>query len=267
MEQSAQHTVVGESVVITGQIRGDEDLLILGRVEGTIILPHQVEIDESAVVKADINAREIILSGIVVGNITATEGIRITASGRLIGNVTGANVVIEPGARVRGQVHAGQERPVASLAPAVPKAAQAVKPTPREVTREAPAPQAAAVATPPQPRPSASNQPSNTNNVSRATAPRVQALPPRRVATHPVGHATPTYVTAPIAARSSAPQRHVGHVSTHQHSTEQDLDAAEPGMAAPRMVSAGGLHTSGFADALDDDSKRFKKKIVVRKRD
>ncbi len=264
MEQSAQHTVVGESVVITGQIRGDEDLLILGRVEGTIILPHQVEIDESAVVKADINAREIILSGIVVGNITATEAIRITASGRLIGNVTGANVVIEPGARVRGQVHAGHERPVAALAPAAPKVAQAPKPAVREVPREV-AVQPIAAATP-QPRPSVSNQGSNTSNISRMAAPRVQSLPPRRAVTHPVGHATPTYVTAPIAARSAS-QRSIGHVATHHRPPESDLESGEPGMAAPRMVSAGGLHTPGFADALDDDSKRFKKKIVVRKRD
>jgi cytoskeletal protein CcmA (bactofilin family) len=263
MEQNAQHTVIGESVVITGQIRGDEDLLILGRVEGTIILPHQVEIDESAVVKADINAREIILSGIVVGNITATEGIRITASGRLIGNVTGANVVIEPGARVRGQVHAGHERQVAALAPVATKVTQIPKPAVREAPREPAAPHVAAAA--PQHRSSVTSQASNTSAVPRVAAPRIQSLPPRRMVTHPVGHATPTYVTAPIAARSVAPKRHVG-VSPHQQ-PQQDLDTDEPGIAAPRMVSAGGLHTSGFADALDDDSKRFKKKIVVRKRD
>jgi hypothetical protein len=85
--QSDQATMVGESIVITGNLTGDEDLIILGRVEGTISLSRTLFVSSNGIAKADIAVENAVISGIVVGNITATDSIQITETGRVRGQV------------------------------------------------------------------------------------------------------------------------------------------------------------------------------------
>ena len=116
--QSDQATMVGESIVITGSLTGDEDLIILGRVEGTISLSRTLFVSSNGIAKADIAVENAVISGIVVGNITATDSIQITETGRVVGDLNAPRVMITTGARVRGQVSAGEaqeaESPAAS---------------------------------------------------------------------------------------------------------------------------------------------------------
>src|SRR5688572_21342155 len=115
MADSAESTIVGESILITGNLHGDEDLTILGRVEGSISLSKTLNVAESGVVKAEISVRNAVVSGIVVGNITATDSVQVTESGRLVGDLKAPRVIITAGARVRGQIDMGNlEAPRAS---------------------------------------------------------------------------------------------------------------------------------------------------------
>jgi len=106
--QSDQATMVGESIVITGSLTGDEDLIILGRVEGTISLSRTLFVSTNGIAKADIAVENAVISGIVVGNITATDSIQITETGRVVGDLNAPRVMLTTGARVRGQVSAGE---------------------------------------------------------------------------------------------------------------------------------------------------------------
>src|SRR5688572_30186377 len=107
MADSTESTIVGETILITGNLQGDEDLTILGRVEGSINLSKTLMIAESGVVKAEIAVRDAIVSGIVVGNISATDSVQVTESGRLVGDIKAQRVIIVPGARVRGAIDMG----------------------------------------------------------------------------------------------------------------------------------------------------------------
>src|SRR5689334_8969357 len=100
-------TVVGQSILINGNLQGDEDLTVLGRVEGNISLTRTLHVEESGIVKADISVRNAVVSGVVVGNITATDSVEITDAGRMVGDIRAPRVIIVDGARFRGAVDMG----------------------------------------------------------------------------------------------------------------------------------------------------------------
>nr|MCU0701961.1 bactofilin BacP [Myxococcaceae bacterium] len=66
-------TVIGPSILISGKLTGDEDLTVRGRVEGELNLSKTLIVETSGIVKANVSVRNAIVSGVVVGNITATE--------------------------------------------------------------------------------------------------------------------------------------------------------------------------------------------------
>ena len=96
---------IGASITIIGDVTGDEDLTILGRVEGKINLPqHSVTIGPSGRVKADIHARFVSVAGEVHGNLIAGEQIVIRKTATMLGNLTAPRVGLEDGCCFRGSV-------------------------------------------------------------------------------------------------------------------------------------------------------------------
>jgi cytoskeletal protein CcmA (bactofilin family) len=112
-------TIVGENTVIKGALQGDEDLTIFGRVEGTINLSRTLIIEASGIVAADIDVQDAIVSGVVVGNITASNSVQITEEGRMVGDLSSPRVIIVDGASFKGHVDMGDlEAPVGERLPA-----------------------------------------------------------------------------------------------------------------------------------------------------
>lgn len=114
MQRDETATVVGESILITGELSGNEDMTVLGRVEGSIRLAKTLFVATDGIVKADVNVGNAVISGIVIGNVTASESVQITETGRLVGDLVAPRVVIVAGARVRGQVDMSGEQHGAS---------------------------------------------------------------------------------------------------------------------------------------------------------
>jgi cytoskeletal protein CcmA (bactofilin family) len=96
-------TTIGRSIVIDGEISGDEELVIQGTVKGKISLQH-LEVDNSGLVEADIDAGNIIISGQVTGNITASEKVELRPEGRMVGDIKAPRVLIADGATFKGNV-------------------------------------------------------------------------------------------------------------------------------------------------------------------
>ena len=101
-------TIIGESILINGNLNGDEDLAVRGRVEGTITLTKNLVIEATGVVKAEVQVKSCIISGALVGNVTATESIEITKEGRMVGDISAPRVVIVDGAGFRGRIDTGE---------------------------------------------------------------------------------------------------------------------------------------------------------------
>jgi len=98
-------TVVGRSIVLRGQLSGNEDLLIEGQFEGTITLEeHCVTVGTEGQVKAEIRARQVVILGSLTGNTTARDKIEIRRSGHVVGDLLAAAIAIEEGAYFKGSI-------------------------------------------------------------------------------------------------------------------------------------------------------------------
>ncbi len=106
---------IGKSVVIRGELTGNEDLYLDGDIEGTVDLrDHKLVIGPNGKIKATITAREVVLHGRVEGNVTANERVELKKSCTLVGDVSTQRIVIEDGAFFKGAIdikEAGQGKP------------------------------------------------------------------------------------------------------------------------------------------------------------
>jgi cytoskeletal protein CcmA (bactofilin family) len=98
------NTVIGSSIIIDGEISGDEDLVIQGTVKGRVVLKENLFVEESGVVEADIETNNVEVSGQVTGNILATEKVEITAGGRAVGDIKAPRILIADGAVFKGNI-------------------------------------------------------------------------------------------------------------------------------------------------------------------
>ena len=102
---AGQVAVIGRSIQINGDVKGDEDLLIEGDVSGTVELKnHSVTIGAEGKVQANIYARVINVEGATDGDLYASERISIRASANLRGNLVAPRVALEDGARFKGSI-------------------------------------------------------------------------------------------------------------------------------------------------------------------
>jgi cytoskeletal protein CcmA (bactofilin family) len=109
--------IVGENIHIRGSIEGDEDLVVRGRVEGSVRVTGAVTVEDGAWVAADIAAREVTVYGSVRGNISAVEQIEVTRSARIAGDAVAPNVIVEAGAAFRGRIEMGDPEALALESP------------------------------------------------------------------------------------------------------------------------------------------------------
>ncbi|HOX43378.1 MAG TPA: polymer-forming cytoskeletal protein [Myxococcota bacterium] len=96
--------VIGRSIVIDGEISGDEDLVIQGTVKGKIALKESLFVENSGVVEADIETQNVVISGAVTGNIRASERVEIKTDGRMVGDIKSPRILIADGAVFKGNV-------------------------------------------------------------------------------------------------------------------------------------------------------------------
>src|SRR6202044_1272316 len=97
--------VLGPGLTVKGQISGDEDLQIEGKVEGPIALKGQrLTVGSSGEIVSDGHAREVIVYGKVRGNLFAEDRVEVKKDGSVFGNITGGRVLIEDGAYLKGQI-------------------------------------------------------------------------------------------------------------------------------------------------------------------
>jgi cytoskeletal protein CcmA (bactofilin family) len=91
---------------VKGQISGNEDLLVDGKVEGPISVgEHRLTVGQDGHVTGGLAAREIVICGKVDGNQAVVgESIEIKKDASMIGNVTTRRIVIEDGAHFKGNI-------------------------------------------------------------------------------------------------------------------------------------------------------------------
>jgi cytoskeletal protein CcmA (bactofilin family) len=100
-----EQATIGRSVVIKGEVSGNESLYIDGRIEGTVnFAEHRVTIGRNGSVAANISAREVVILGKVQGNIQCSDRLDIRSEGSLTGDVVTQRISVEDGAVLKGSV-------------------------------------------------------------------------------------------------------------------------------------------------------------------
>jgi cytoskeletal protein CcmA (bactofilin family) len=128
---------------IKGEITGSEDLFIDGNVEGKVTFRNAVlTVGPNANVKADIDAREIVIRGRVEGKLDGSERVQIGSTAKVIGDIRSSRIAIEDGAEFRGKVEAGKAPSRPADNPPSKKSDNA-KPKDADASLEKPAPGAA----------------------------------------------------------------------------------------------------------------------------
>ena len=96
---------LGKTVMIRGEVKGNEDLIIDGHVEGAISLSeNRLTIGPNANVVADLAARDVLIQGKLKGNVVATGRVELRAGSAMEGDVKALRLAIEENAVFRGKV-------------------------------------------------------------------------------------------------------------------------------------------------------------------
>lgn len=98
------NTVIGNTIVVDGEISGDEDLVIRGTVKGKIVLKESLFIESTGVVEADIETQNVEIAGQVTGNIAASDKVELKADCRVVGDIRSPRILIADGASFKGNV-------------------------------------------------------------------------------------------------------------------------------------------------------------------
>lgn len=96
---------IGKSVVVKGELSGSEDLYLDGEVEGSIELrSHSLTVGPNGRVRANINAKDVVIHGKVDGNVRGSDRVELKKSAVLNGDVVTQRIVIEDGAFFKGSI-------------------------------------------------------------------------------------------------------------------------------------------------------------------
>ena len=109
-------TEIGSSIVVKGDITAHEDIVVSGRVEGSIAaLGQSVTVNAGAELVADIRARAIVVSGQVFGTMSADERIELGPTANVEGEITAPALQVKEGAVFEGKADTKRAAPKAGL--------------------------------------------------------------------------------------------------------------------------------------------------------
>ena len=146
---SRDAAVIGPSIHIDGDVRGEEDLLIEGEVSGTVQLKNNsLTIGPQGKVVADVYAHSIYVDGYLEGDLFGSERVHIRKSAQVKGNVTSPRVSVEDGAKFKGAIEMDPQaaQNVVGSRTAAPRSAPAQQAPAKPVIQQAPKPEQPAVA-------------------------------------------------------------------------------------------------------------------------
>ena len=103
-KESASGTIslVSQQIVVEGEIQGDENLHVDGRVKGSIRLNGDLFVGANGVVDAEVEARNVIIQGAMTGKVLAREQLEVQSTGRFNGESTAGSYEIREGAVFEG---------------------------------------------------------------------------------------------------------------------------------------------------------------------
>ncbi|MFV1985140.1 MAG: polymer-forming cytoskeletal protein [Thiohalomonadales bacterium] len=105
ISSTSSPATIGSSIYFKGELSGEEDFIIQGKVDGEIKLQkNNLTIGIDGVINANITARIIIVEGQLNGDLTGSENVIIRKTGNVLGNIISPRVTLEDGAKFKGSI-------------------------------------------------------------------------------------------------------------------------------------------------------------------
>ncbi len=102
---SPEQATIGRSIVIKGEICGAETLYVDGRIEGTINMPEsRVTVGRNGIIIATVSAREVVVMGKIEGDLIVGDRVDIRSDGSVTGDIHAQRLTIEEGAFLKGGI-------------------------------------------------------------------------------------------------------------------------------------------------------------------
>ncbi|MCH5292201.1 MAG: polymer-forming cytoskeletal protein [Treponema sp.] len=95
-------TVIGRGSAISGNLRVNGFVRVDGDIDGNLETDGNVIVGENARIRGDVKAKSIIIGGIILGNVTAPEGVRVLTKSVVVGDVISSKVTIDDNSHFRG---------------------------------------------------------------------------------------------------------------------------------------------------------------------
>lgn len=89
------NTLIGNGSFVKGDLKVNGFIRIDGDIDGNLETDGAVIISEKARIRGNITAKSIIVGGVIIGDITAKDGVKLLSSSAVIGNVISRKVQME----------------------------------------------------------------------------------------------------------------------------------------------------------------------------
>jgi cytoskeletal protein CcmA (bactofilin family) len=130
-QTAAASSRITGALKIKGEITGKEDLFIDAQLEGRVHIDGgTVTVGANGRATANIEAAEVVVSGLVKGSLRGRDRVHIGPTGRTNGEIVSRRVFIEAGAEVDGRVEVTRAAESPALKAAVAAGSQATGPRP-----------------------------------------------------------------------------------------------------------------------------------------
>ena len=96
------NTILGHGSAITGNIKINGFVRIDGDIDGNLETDGNIIIGENARIRGNVKAKSVIVGGIVLGNIEASQSIKVLATSAVIGDIVSHKVQVEQNAIIHG---------------------------------------------------------------------------------------------------------------------------------------------------------------------
>ena len=104
-------TFIGANITIEGTVTGSDPVVVEGSVRGNVRLTGDLLIGTKGRVEATVHARNVTIEGKLTGDVSADERVELVATASVEGNIKAPRIVVAEGARFRGNVDMGAQRP------------------------------------------------------------------------------------------------------------------------------------------------------------
>lgn len=108
-ENESQTTIIGADSYFKGEMSFERTAKIIGRFDGKISGKGELQVAQSAACKADIESAVANIDGTIEGNITAKDAVKLTANGKVKGDITATKMTMAEGASFYGMCAVGAD--------------------------------------------------------------------------------------------------------------------------------------------------------------